>query len=109
MHKYVPYFPIVALILFFVRKRLGVNPEDYCPKNNIKKIAPRPILIISGELDTLTPACDARDLFLEARHTKQLWLVPGANHTSCAQISGVSYQKRLTEFYENNLGSQKDL
>ena len=109
LHKYVPYFPIVALILFFVRKRLGVNPEDYCPKNNIKKIAPRPILIISGELDTLTPGCDARDLFLEARHTKQLWLVPGANHTSCAQISGVSYQKRLTEFYENNLGSQKDL
>lgn len=109
LHKHVPYFPLVALILFFVRKRLGVNPEDYCPKNNIRKIAPRPILIITGKLDNLAPRHDARALFLEARHSKQLWLVPEATHTDCSQTAGPFYQERLAEFFTKNLGAKKDL
>lgn len=108
-HKHVPYFPLVALTLFFVRKRLGVDPEDYCPKNNIKKIAPRPILLITGKEDILTPRHDARALFLEARNPKQLWLVSQANHTECAQKAGAVYQERLTEFFTKNLGTNKDL
>lgn len=109
IHKHVPYFPMVALILFFVRKRLGIDPEDYCPKNNVKRLAPRPILIINGKLDNLAPRHDARAIFLTARHPKQLWLVEGAQHTECAQKAGDLYQERLTEFFTNNLGSQKDL
>lgn len=103
-HKHVPYFPLVALTLFFVRLRLGVDPEEYSPKNNIKKIAPRPLLIINGELDTLISRRDARDLFLAARNPKQMWLVPGANHTECAQKAGPVYQERLSEFFAKNLG-----
>lgn len=104
LHKHVPYFPLVALILFFVRKRLGVNPEDFCPKNNIKKLAPRPILIIGGKSDKLTPKHDARNLFLTARHPKQLWLIEGAQHTDCAQKAAPLYQERLAEFFNTNLG-----
>ena len=108
LHKHVPYFPLVALTLFFVRKRLGVNPEDYSPRKNIKKIGPRPILIINGEKDPLSPPNDAKKLFLEARYPKQLWLVEGAQHTECAQKAGPLYQERLSEFFTNNLG-KKDL
>ncbi len=109
IHKHVPYFPMVALILFFVRKRLGANPEDYCPKNNVKRLAPIPILIINGKLDSLAPRHDARAIFLNARHPKQLWLIEGAQHTECAQKAGDLYQERLTEFFTKNLGAQKDL
>ncbi|MBQ6224614.1 MAG: alpha/beta hydrolase [Campylobacter sp.] len=108
-HKHVPYFPFVALTLFFVRKRLGIDPEDYCPKNNIKKISPRPILIITGKADTLTPRHDARALFLDSRNPKQLWLVPEANHTECAQKAGFVYQERLTEFFTKYLGAKQEL
>ena len=109
LHKHVPYFPLVALTLFFIRKRLGVNPENYSPNNNIKKIAPRPILIINGKLDSLAPRHDARTLFLTARHPKQLWLIEGAQHTECAQKAGELYQERLTEFFTKNLGMQTNL
>lgn len=104
-HKHVPYFPLVALTLFFVRKRLGVDPEEYCPKNNIKQIAPRPILIINGEQDTLVFPKEAKTLFLAAGKPKQFWLIPGANHTECAQKAGPDYQARLTEFFTKNLGA----
>ncbi len=109
LHKHVPYFPLVALILFFVRKRLGVNPEDYSPRYNIKKIAPRPILIINGKLDNLAPRHDARALFLEARHPKQLWIVSEATHTDCSQTAGPFYQERLAEFFTKHLGMSKEL
>lgn len=108
-HKKVPYFPLIPLILFFARKRLGINPEDYSPKNNIKKLGKKPILIINGFLDTLALRHDARELFLAAQHPKQLWLIPGAGHTDCAQSAGHQYQKRLEEFFIKNLGPQEVL
>ena len=43
---------------------------------------------INGKLDNLAPRHDARALFLEARHPKQLWLVPEATHTDCSQTAG---------------------
>jgi len=106
-HKRVPYFPLVALILFFVRKRLGIDPEDFSPKENIKKLGKKPLLIITGKQDTLAPRHDARALFLAAAQPKQLWLVPQASHTDSAQKAGTLYQQRLTEFFTNNLGSKK--
>ena len=39
VHNKVPYFPIIPIILHYIRKNLGVNPERYSPKYNIPKIA----------------------------------------------------------------------
>ena len=104
-HKHVPYFPLVALTLFFVRKRLGLDPEDYSPKNNIKRLHGKPIFIINGKLDNLAPRHDARALFLDARHPKHLWLVAEANHTDCSEKAGAEYPKRLAEFFVKYLGT----
>ena len=105
-HKRVPYFPLVALILYFARKRLGLNPEDFSPKKNIKKLGKKPLLIITGLLDKLAPRSDAQALFFAAQYPKQLWLVAGAEHTECAQIAGAAYQKRLEDFFTKYLGSK---
>ena len=105
LHKKAPYFPLVPLTLFFARKRLGFNPEDYSPKNNIKRLArnKKPILIITGTLDSLAPSKDAKALFLGTNYPKQIWLVEGAKHTECAQVAGTEYQERLGEFYTKYL------
>lgn len=108
-HRKVPYFPLVALTLFFVRKRLGLNPEDYSPKKNIKRIGKKPIFIITGMQDTLAPRHDARALFLNTQHPKKLWLVAGAGHTECAQMAGQEYKQRLAEFFTSNLGVPNEL
>jgi len=105
LHKKAPYFPLVPLTLFFARKRLGFNPEDYSPKNNIKRLArnKKPILIITGTLDNLAPCKDAKALFLATNYPKQIWLVEGAKHTECAKVAGPEYQERLCEFYTKYL------
>ncbi|MDR0645447.1 MAG: alpha/beta hydrolase [Elusimicrobiota bacterium] len=102
-HKRAPYFPIVALTLFFARKRLGVNPENFSPRQNIRKLSGKPIFIINGADDMLAPRRDARKLFAKASEPKQLWIVPNASHTEVAEVAGQQYKNRLEQFFEKYL------
>jgi fermentation-respiration switch protein FrsA (DUF1100 family) len=97
--KHVPYFPLVALTLYFTRKRLGLDPEDYSPRHNIKKLNGKAIFIINGADDSLAPRHDARKLYKEAGEPKQLWIVANAAHTEVAEVAGQQYKNRLEQFF----------
>lgn len=103
VHKRTPYFPLVSLALFFARKKLGMDPEDFSPKFNIQKLNAKPVFIITGADDSLAPRHDARKLFTKASQPKQIWIVPGATHTEVAQTAGRQYQNRLEEFFTKYL------
>lgn len=103
VHHRVPYFPLIPIILHYIRKYLGVNPERYSPKYNIPKIAPRPVLIIHGRYDNLVPAAQAKLLYKKAGNPKEIWLVPGAKHNKCAEVGGFEYKQRLADFFRQYL------
>ncbi len=102
-HRNTPYFPLVFLVLYFARKRLGMNPEDFSPRHNIKKLGAKPIFIINGADDNLAPRHDARKLHMKARGPKQLWIVANASHTECSEAAGQQYKNRLEEFFTKYL------
>lgn len=99
----VPYFPLMPIILHYIRKQLGVNPERFSPKYNIPKISPRPVFLIHGRYDNLVPAAQAKLLFKRAGEPKEIWLVPGAKHNQCAEVGGYEYKQRLADFYRKYL------
>jgi pimeloyl-ACP methyl ester carboxylesterase len=101
--KRAPYFPLVALTLFFARKRLGMNPEIFSPRQNIRKMSGKPVFIINGADDALAPRHDARKLFSKASEPKQLWIVPNASHTEVAEVAGQQYKNRLEQFFAKYL------
>ncbi|MDR1684004.1 MAG: alpha/beta hydrolase [Elusimicrobiota bacterium] len=103
MHKRVPYFPMVALTLYFARKRLGLNPEKFSPKHNIRQLQGKPIFILSGSDDQLAPRHDARKLYAKASNPKQLWIVANAAHTDSAEVAGQQYKNRLEGFFTKYL------
>lgn len=103
VHHHVPYFPLIPIILHYIRKYLGVNPERYSPKYNIPKIAPRPVFIIHGRYDNLVPAAQAKLLYKNAGKPKEIWLVPRAKHNKCAAVGGFEYKQRLADFFRQNL------
>jgi fermentation-respiration switch protein FrsA (DUF1100 family) len=102
-HKHTPYFPLVALTLFFARKRLGMNPEVFSPRQNIRKLCGKPVFIINGADDALAPRHDARKLFAKASEPKQLWIVPNASHTEVSEVAGQQYRNRLEQFFAKYL------
>lgn len=103
MRYHIPSFPLLPLILKYIRKNLGVNPESYSPKYNIGKIAPRPIFLIHGRYDNLIPAAQAKLLYKAAADPKEIWLVPGAKHNQCAEVGGFEYKQKIADFYRKYL------
>jgi len=103
VHRHVPYFPLMPIILHYIRRQLKANPERYSPKYNIPKIAPRPVFLIHGRYDNLVPAAQAKLLYRRAAEPKELWLVPGARHNKCAEVGGFEYKERLADFYRKYL------
>ena len=103
VHHRVPYFPLIPIILHYIHRYLGVNPERYSPKYNIPRISPRPVFIIHGRYDNLVPAAQAKLLFKKAGEPKEIWLVPGAKHNKCAEVGGFEYKQRLADFFRQYL------
>jgi pimeloyl-ACP methyl ester carboxylesterase len=65
----------------------------------IRKISPRPLLIIHGEKDSYIVPEIADQLFKRAGEPKEFWLVPGAKHNAAIQVASESYGRRLVEFF----------
>lgn len=98
-----PYFPLVALVLFFVRRRLKADPEPYSPRFNIGKIK-MPVLFINGDNDDLVPVRDAETLYgMCPSENKRMWIIAGASHAKCAEVGGEVYRRKVAEFFSENL------
>ncbi|MCG2725354.1 MAG: alpha/beta hydrolase [Elusimicrobia bacterium] len=98
-----PYWPLVPITLFFVRMKLKVDPDFYSPRYNIGGVV-NPILFINAEHDDLVPIKDGKKLFNKcSSEKKELWIVPGAAHAKCAEVSGENYRKKIKNFFNDNL------
>jgi len=98
-----PYFPLVALTLFFVRRKLKADPEPYSPLYNAGKVKV-PALFINGDHDDLVSLPDAEALFgLCGSEKKQMWVIAGATHAKCAEVGGEVYRTKVSAFFDENL------
>jgi len=94
-----PYFPLVWLTLFFVRRKLKADPEPYSPLYNAPRVKV-PTLFIDGDNDDLVPVPDAERLFgLCGSERKQMWMVAGASHAKCAEVGGEVYKSKVSAFF----------
>lgn len=98
-----PYFPLVALTMFFVRHKLKADPEPYSPLYTVGKVK-IPVLFINGDHDDLVPLPEAEALFgLCSSEKKQMWVVAGASHAKCAEVGGEIYRGKVSAFFAENL------
>jgi fermentation-respiration switch protein FrsA (DUF1100 family) len=80
--------------------RLGVNLFRYEPVRWVGKIAPRPLMIIHGELDQYCP--DFEDL-LAAAHPAEVWRLPDVGHVQASQVYPEEYRRRVVNFLSRYL------
>ncbi len=65
----------------------GLRPDDPQPIAVVRRIAPRPLLILTGTADGTVPPAMARALYAAAGDPKRLWLVDGAGHGGYGQAA----------------------
>ncbi|MBL8383363.1 MAG: alpha/beta fold hydrolase [Burkholderiales bacterium] len=56
------------------------HAQHFVPERYVDRIAPRPVLFIHTERDTIVPVAEAHSFHAHAREPKQLVIIPGANH-----------------------------
>jgi pimeloyl-ACP methyl ester carboxylesterase len=66
----------------------------------VKRLGPRPWLMIHGERDTYIGPEIARALFDCGRGPKEFWLVPEAKHNRCREREPEAYAARILDFVD---------
>lgn len=97
------YYGLIALVAIReVERERKVKFIDVEPA--IRKISPRPLFMIHGELDSYIKPSMARALFDRAREPKEFWLVPDAKHNQALNLVPEEYGRRVRDFFDKHLG-----
>ncbi len=83
--------------------RAGYRFNQVEPLQDIKKLAPRPILLIHGLNDTTVDPGDAQLLYQAAGKPKALWLLPNTEHIKAYFTDSPAYVARVTDFFDQRL------
>lgn len=84
-------------------RRAGISPEMVQPLDAMQRIAPRPVLLISGASDGEVPSEVTIRLAAAAPQAARLWIIPRATHTTYAATARGELGRRLTEFFDTAL------
>lgn len=101
----VPVGPLLAATDRYNGWRYGYRFAALRPIDAVARIAPRPLLIIHGEADDLTPVEHAHRLYAAAAEPKELWTLPNTAHCGAYFADRERYVARVAEFFERGLGS----
>jgi len=73
--------PLLVAISYLTRLRLGaLGAPD--PLEVVDRIAPRPLLLMHGDVDRVIPLRHSQELFERAGEPKQFWVAEGAHHAA---------------------------
>lgn len=73
----------------------------------LKRLAPRPLLMIHGDQDTYIKTDIARAVFDRATEPKEFWLVANAKHNQAMHIAGDEYHDRVLRFFLRHLAGEE--
>jgi len=88
--------------LLMERLLYGYDMRTLRPVEAMKRIPPRPFLLIYG-LKELPEDSERRHLLNQALPNANLWVVPGAAHTGAYTAKPQAYLDKVGAFFENNL------
>lgn len=100
---HVPLDPLLHLVDLLLGPVGGYHFRDVEPLREVGLIAPRPLLLIHGEADTITDPRDSRALYDAAGEPKELWLVPGVQHCGVYFHDRAYYCARINAFFRHAL------
>jgi uncharacterized protein len=99
----VPAPVLVAPVGELVARRTGARLAEFRPLDAVARLAPRPLLLIHGGMDTAVPPHHSQRLHAAAGEPKELWLLPEVAHVGAYFLDREAYVRRVREFFANSL------
>jgi len=97
--------PAPMMAMRSVEKEGGFKAEDASPEKAVAE-RPFPVLFICGTRDHTIPFRHAERIYKVARGSKELWIVPGAEHASALGHAPAEYEARVINLFRNGISSQ---
>ena len=98
-----PAYLLARLFLITACLRTRRNLFIIDPVRWIGQVAPRPLLVVFGDRDVITPAAEVNLLLMRAGEPKDVWRVPEAAHRTVQAQRPEEYQRRITDFFTKYL------
>lgn len=99
--EYPPWFRRLSRGLVWVTEwRLGLRLEQLAPVEHIGRLAPAPVLLITGDDDPNAPPADARRLQARCEGPCDVCTVPHAGHLDLFETGGSLYANPILGFLE---------
>jgi fermentation-respiration switch protein FrsA (DUF1100 family) len=94
-----PTRPVLDLTDALTGLRYGYRFHAVRPLDVVGQIAPRPLLLIHGGADAITPVIHARWLYEAAGEPKELWILEDVPHCGGYFVDRPEYVRRVAEFF----------
>src|SRR5262249_3564927 len=90
-------------VVWVTERRLAIRLSQLAPVEHISKLAPAPVLLLTGTDDTHAPPEDTYRLSRQCQGPCELWLVPHSGHLDVCETGGAAYRERILDFLERRL------
>jgi alpha-beta hydrolase superfamily lysophospholipase len=98
-HGYPPWYQRLSRgVIWVTERRLGLRVGQLSPAEHVARLAPAPVLLLTGTEDRHATPQETHRLYERCRNPKDLWLVPGATHKDVFEVGGSAYQSRVLGF-----------
>jgi pimeloyl-ACP methyl ester carboxylesterase len=95
--------PLAASAALLGFRLSGTDIDAICPENDMKRIAPRPVLFVSGLEDSDTPPEIMDRMFELTAPPKQIWKVPHVGHGGYEEADPAAYEQHVLGFLDQYL------
>ena len=99
-----PAFPFANIIKFFIERKLGFQIEEVDPINQISKISPRPVFILTAGKDILVNQTGGQKLVDAAGEPFEFWYDPAIEHCDFRYEYPEEFEERIVGFFDKYLG-----
>jgi fermentation-respiration switch protein FrsA (DUF1100 family) len=90
-------------VIWMTERRLGLRLSELAPIQHIGKLAPTPVLLLTGSEDPHAQPQDVQELFEQCREPREISLVSGAGHEDVFEQGGKDYQNLILDFFQRRL------
>ncbi len=90
-------------VIWLTERRLGTRLQQVAPIAHVARLAPRPVLLLTGSKDLLAPPAEVQAFVAQIPATGQFHLIPGAGHGEVYEVAGPAYRDLLLGFLDRHL------
>ena len=101
-HQFRSRIPGLSHVAILSARHHGLAVDELDTTQAMRRLGPRPVLLVAGEHDGAIPLWMPRQL-KDLSPGAELWIVPGAGHEGFAREFGEVYLERIRAFYRLHL------